>query len=48
MMSSFLKLPVSTTDSARMSRIETTGGHIVEFLTTCVATVLRVDLISGL
>jgi len=48
MTSSFLKLPFSTTDSVWMFRIETTSRHIVEFLATCVMTVLRVDLISGL
>jgi hypothetical protein len=45
---SCLKLPFSATESARMSRIETTGGNVVGSLTACVMTVLRVDLISGL
>jgi hypothetical protein len=45
---SFLKLPFSTTVSAWMSQIETTGGHIVDLLTAGVMSVLRVSLISGL
>jgi hypothetical protein len=45
---SFLKLPFSTTETARMSRIDTIGRHIMDLLAACVMTVLRVDLISGL
>jgi hypothetical protein len=42
-----LKLPFSATESAGMSRIETTGRNGVDSLFACVMTVRRVDLISG-